>query len=305
MYIKISNLLEIKSDSGPRSQWKTFSFPGEFLPINVTPWTPSIVRRKENKSVVMTSPLSTTTGLEFVDHIYIVTHPRLTDRHENLKRILNKHKITDYEWRMRWTYAACRNASNPTAQRRCAISMEHVDIWHDIVARNSSLSLILEDDAIFVPYFREKFHRTIFTAIRTGILKIGKQIQCMNNRLFSSINDHEWFEQDPMIVIGSCFNTHDPNFSIYQSDASPMFSTHKQKSARCSHAYLLTACSAKALLNQIKNQKNRLLGSDFMLDIYIAASPTIQSFWLDPPLVYQGNQIIDLDRIPSFKTTTY
>ena len=60
----------------------------------------------------MTNHLSTTTGLPFVDHIYIATHPRLTDRHENLKRILNKHKITDYEWRMRWTYAACRNASN-------------------------------------------------------------------------------------------------------------------------------------------------------------------------------------------------
>jgi len=183
--------------------------------------------------------------------------------------------------------------------------MEHVDIWHDIVTRNSSLSLILEDDAIFVPYFREKFDRTIYTAIRTGILKIGGLTQCIKEKPHLSKNSDEWFEQEPMIVVGSCFQLHDHAFPINRKDASPMLSTHKGKSSRCSHAYLLTACSARALLRQINTKKNRLIGSDFMLNAHVAASPTIQSFWLDPPIVYQGNYAKDFDGIPSFKRTTY
>jgi hypothetical protein len=55
----------------------------------------------------------------------------------------------------------------------------------------------------------------------------------------------------------------------------------------------------------IAARKYKLLGSDYMLNVLIAASPTIQSFWLDPPIVYQGNYINDLDGIPSFTRTTY
>ena len=194
---------------------------------------------------------------------------------------------------------------NAGSERRCAITMEHIDIWHDIVARNSSLSLILEDDAVFVPYFPEKFERTIYTAIRTGALKIGGLAHCAQDKPSLQKNSDEWFEQDPMIVIGSCMQYHDYAFAKNQTDAEPLLSTHKGKASRCAHAYLLTACSAQALLRQIAAQKNMLLGVDFLLDLHVAASPTIQSFWLDPPIVYQGNQINDLDEIPSFSRTTY
>jgi GR25 family glycosyltransferase involved in LPS biosynthesis len=183
--------------------------------------------------------------------------------------------------------------------------MKHVDIWHDIVTRNSSLSLILEDDAVFVPYFREKFARTIYTAIRTGALKIGGLIHCIKDKPHLSKTSNEWYEQDPMIVIGGCFQLHDHAFARNQTHAQPMLSTHKEKSTRCAHAYLLTACSAQAILRQINAQKNRPLGPDYLLNLHVAASPTIQSFWLDPPIVYQGNQINDLDGIPSFRRTTY
>ncbi len=190
-------------------------------------------------------------------------------------------------------------------QRRCPISMEHVDIWHDIVIRNSSLSLILEDDAVFVPHFREKFDRTIYTAIRTGALRIGGLTSCIKDKMYVLKNSNEWVEQDPMIVIGSCFQLHDPAFEKNRTDAKPMLSTHKEQSSRCSHAYLLTACTAQALIHEIAARKYKLLGSDYMLKALIAASPTIQSFWLDPPIVYQGNYINDLDGIPSFTRTTY
>jgi len=183
--------------------------------------------------------------------------------------------------------------------------MEHIDIWHDIVARNSSLSLIFEDDAVFVPNFREKFDRTIYTAIRTGILKIGGLVHCVNNKVRLSANSNEWFEQDPMIVIGGCMQMYDSAFAKNRRDAPPLLSTHKDSSSRCSHAYLLTACSAQALLRQMATRKNTFLQSDLLLNMQMVASPTLQSFWLDPPIVYQGNRIIDLDGIPSFKRTTY
>ena len=183
--------------------------------------------------------------------------------------------------------------------------MEHVDIWYDIIARNSSLSLILEDDAVFVSNFPEKFNRTIYTAIRTGALKIGGLSQCMTSKLRLSTNSNEWFEQDPMIVIGSCMQIRESTFAKHRRNASPMLSTHKESASRCSHAYLLTACSAEALLRQIAAQKATFLQSDLLLNSLVVASPTLQSFWLDPPIVYQGNRIIDLDGISSFAQTTY
>jgi GR25 family glycosyltransferase involved in LPS biosynthesis len=183
--------------------------------------------------------------------------------------------------------------------------MEHIDIWYDIIARNSSLSLILEDDAVFVSNFPEKFNRTIYTAIRTGALKIGGLSQCMTDKLHLSTNSNEWFQQDPMIVIGSCMQIYDSAFAKHQRNASPMLSTHKESASRCSHAYLLTACSAEALLRQIAARKTTFLQSDLLLNSLVVASPTLQSFWLDPPIVYQGNRIIDLDGIPSFTRTTY
>lgn len=183
--------------------------------------------------------------------------------------------------------------------------MEHIDIWHDIVARNSSLSLILEDDAVFVSNFVEKFNRAILAALRTGILKMGGLSQCAMNKSSLSPESTEWFNQDPMIVIGSCMQLHDSAFAKDRRDASPMWSTHKERASRCSHAYLLTACSADALLRQIASRKTTFVQSDLLLNAQVVASPTLQSFWLDPPLVYQGNRIIDLDGIPSFQRTTY
>lgn len=190
-------------------------------------------------------------------------------------------------------------------QRQCAITMEHIEIWHDIVARNSTLSLILEDDAVFVPYFPEKIDRTIYTAVRTGALKIGGLTRCTKNNIHLSTNSNEWFQQDPIIFIGGCMELHDNSFAINRRNSPPMLSTHKESSSRCSHAYLLTACSAHALIKQVAARKNTFMQSDLLLNALVAASPTLQSFWLDPPIAYQGNRINDLDEIPSFKRTTY
>lgn len=183
--------------------------------------------------------------------------------------------------------------------------MEHVDIWYDIVRRNLSLALILEDDAVFVSAFAEKLNRTIFNAIRTRALKIGGVTQCMKGKVRLSPTSDERIHQDPLIVIGSCMQFLDRSFPRTDRHARPMLSTHKEISSRCTHAYLLTACSAQALLDQMTTRKSLFLQSDFLLNDLVSASPTLQSFWLDPPIAYQGNRIHDLDGIPSFKRVSY
>ena len=108
-----------------------------------------------------------------------------------------------------------------------------------------------------------------------------------------------------MFVIGTCLGIYVKRFQKYCSNTSPLLSTHKSNPSRCAHAYLLTSCSAKALIDQIQAQKNNFQNADFTQNFLFPLSPTLQSFWIDPPLVYQGNQVIDLDALPSFKVKTY
>ena len=181
--------------------------------------------------------------------------------------------------------------------------MKHVDTWHDIAIRHLSLALVLEDDALFVPFFKEKFNRLIYTSIRTGALRINKA--CLARPLERISND-EWVHQEPMLVIGTCFGFHDKSFETSSRKASPILSTHKQSSSRCAHAYLLTACSAQALLDQISQKHVAIDTPDFLQNTLVKESEILQSFWLDPPLVYQGNRVNkDLDNIPTFKETKY
>jgi hypothetical protein len=175
--------------------------------------------------------------------------------------------------------------------------MKNIESWEDTAERNLSLALYLEDDAIFVPYFKEKFNRFVYTAIRTGALRVNSQ--CATSFLPS--HSREWINQDPTFVIGSCLAFVDPMFDRKQ----PMLSTHKAEPTRCGHAYLFNSCSARAVIKQISEKRNELWPTDFYLNRIIPPSPTLQSFWLDPPLVYQGNQVQDLDGILSFKRRTY
>jgi GR25 family glycosyltransferase involved in LPS biosynthesis len=180
--------------------------------------------------------------------------------------------------------------------------MKHADVWYEMAERKIPLGLILEDDAIFVPFFKEKFTRMIYAAIQSGILRLNGT--CVKPKEKSISND-ERINQNPMIVIGTCFNFHGPGFQKDLSNAPPILSTRKLDPSRCTHAYLLTFCSAQALVDQIQAQKNDFWPSDFMQNFLFRLSPTLQSFWMDPPLSYQGNQVTDLDNIDTFKGTSY
>lgn len=324
---------ELHNRTGVRLQWKTFPLPDEQLASLVPPWTPY---REVSIAVSLSPP--TSTGLAFLEHIYIATAPDLKDRQANIERMFAQIGVTSFEWRTKWSRESCNSPENeeevrrklnlrsqsiskavarsslniechlsggPKRKKQCAVTMEHIDIWHDIVARNLSLALVLEDDAVFVSSFREKFERTIYTAIRTGALRIHGLSSCFEESTRVSMDEDEWFTQDPVIFIGGCMQFNDGAFKRDDTNAPPLLSTHKEEASRCSHAYLLTACSAQALIRQIAKRKKPFAQSDLLLNSLVAASLTLQSFWLDPPIVYQGNRVNDLDGIPSFHRVSY
>jgi hypothetical protein len=106
------SLDELNNHSGPSGQWKTFPLPNEQLPINIIPWTPKYHLRNETTSVYIPISLKTSTGLALVDHIYITSTPKLTDRQANLERMFTRYQITNYEWRMKWAQDTCYAPEN-------------------------------------------------------------------------------------------------------------------------------------------------------------------------------------------------
>ncbi|UJR32439.1 hypothetical protein I4U23_019901 [Adineta vaga] len=292
----------------PTKEWLSFPLPNEkFSKI----WFPN----EQNKTIfpIQESP-STVSGLAYVEQIYVMTDASLNDRHRNLKRAFHRQNIPieSIQWQWKWNNTECNLNKNKEEifrnlnlvdkpakghDRYCSLIMKNFEAWKDTDKRNLTLALYLEDDAIFVPYFKQKFNRFVYTAIRTGALKIHQS--CANSSLEQ--NSHEWINQDSIFFIGSCLGMLDSAFDKKQ----PILSTHKAIPTRCAHAYLFTSCSAKAVLKQILAKKNELWTPDFYMNNIIPHSPTLQSFWIDPPLVYQGNKVKDLDDISSFRRTTY
>jgi hypothetical protein len=103
---------ELNSRSGSGSQWKTFPLPNEHLSSSMVLWTPHQHLRDEIRPDDIRAPSETTTGLAFVDQIYITSTPNLTDRHANLKRMFTQYQITNYEWRMKWVRDTCYSPEN-------------------------------------------------------------------------------------------------------------------------------------------------------------------------------------------------
>ena len=143
----------------------------------------------------------------------------------------------------------------------------------------------------------------IYAARRSGALRLNASCAAVSKG--KVIADDEWIDQDPMFVIGNCFHFHGSSFDKNSSRAAPVLTTHKSDPSRCTHAYLLTACTAQAMVDQLHIEGNEFVASDFLQNHLFTRSPTLQSFWLDPPLVYQGNQVTDLDKIDIFKKQTY
>lgn len=185
----------------------------------------------------------------------------------------------------------------------CPIIMKHVEAWRDVAEKQIKLALILEDDPIFVPFVKEKLERVIYTAIRTGALRLDTS--CLKFSQDKTMKHNEWIYQEPMFVIGTCYRYHDESFNMSVSNSQPLLTTHKIKSSRCAHAYMITACSARAMLEAIAAKPTVVDTPDFLMNDLFSRSPILQSFWIDPPLVYQGNRVYDLERLETFLGSKY
>ncbi len=158
--------------------------------------------------------------------------------------------------------------------------MKHADVWYEMAEEKVGLGLIVEDDAIFVPFFKEKLTRMISAAINEGILRINGT--CIKSKV-KPISKDERIDQNPMIVIGTCFSLHGRQFQSHLLNPPPILSTHKSDSSRCTHAYLLTSCSAQALIDQIQLQKNDFWPSDFLQNhLFRPELPAWPAAWQAP-----------------------
>jgi hypothetical protein len=114
---------ELYNHSGPGLQWRTFPLPNESVPLNITPWMPHHRARTQTTS----DHSVTTTGLAFVDHIYITTATNLTDRQANLQRMFTQYQITNYEWRMKWKTDTCNTLENKEeVYRKTNMKAKHI-----------------------------------------------------------------------------------------------------------------------------------------------------------------------------------
>ncbi|CAM4967776.1 unnamed protein product [Rotaria socialis] len=257
--------------SKPGDQWKIWPLPAAKDQLQNT----------SSNIDIEISPLIVS-KLPFVDMIYVVTNSRLTERHASLKEVFKQ--------------------QDKQQQRQCPITAEHVDIWYEMAKQKVRLGLILEDDVIFVPFFKEKLTRMIYAAIQSGALRLDK-VCAESNQLLKT--EDEWIHQNPMFVVESCFSLYGKCFRKHFLNASPLLSTQKLSPSRCTHAYLLTSCSAQALVDQLRAQKNDFLPPDILKNVLFPLSPTLQSFWIDPPLAYQGNQVTDFSNLSTFRAKTY
>ena len=312
-------------------EWLTFPLPGETNTNKA--WMP---KSFHNKTFPYFRSPKTKTGLAYLDDIYVVTDRAFPDRMKNVMYMFNRQRIptSTIQWKFdqrnrskcdgvihNGTHHTLLNLTpgpignlvcltkklitnlfviylgDATQQRYCAVTVHHVKIWHEIAKSNATLSLVLEDDAVFVPFFKEKFDRFVYTAIRTGALKINPT-HCASPR--SNISANEWINQDPAFIIGACANLRDSTFSPENRHAFPRLSTHKERFSRCSHAYVLNRCSAQGLLRQMYSKKIPFHIIDWLMIYLGETSRTLQPFWLDPAIAYQGSQATDLQKISTF-----
>jgi hypothetical protein len=103
---------ELNNRSGPGLQWKIFPLPNEQISGGIPPWAPQSQGRNQATSIYISPSPQTSTGLSFVDHIYITGAPSLTDRRADLEKMFARYQITNYEWRMKWTLDTFNSPEN-------------------------------------------------------------------------------------------------------------------------------------------------------------------------------------------------
>lgn len=171
--------------------------------------------------------------LNIINKIYVCHYTKLVDRVEILKNQLDKYnlqadwvtkydkediKIEDLESilpnydKYFYTHGVIRKLRAP----EISIMLKHYHIWNDMISNNIQNALILEDDALLVEDFSNKFNE------QTKGIK----------------SDYDF------IWVGSCCNLH----AEFKGEH-----LIEKNSSRCAHGYLLSLKAAKILHSNIKN----------------------------------------------------
>jgi hypothetical protein len=83
--------------------WKMWPLPHEITSLS-------------NQSSTFPLDLSTSviSKLPYVDTIYVTTDPKLTDRHNNMKKAFNRQGVSveSVKWRMKWNRTTCNDQAN-------------------------------------------------------------------------------------------------------------------------------------------------------------------------------------------------
>lgn len=101
---------EHNNQIGAGPQWLSFPLPSERYQLNNTPWTPPNMLPEFSAPLNVISTRSS--GLVFVDKIFVMTTVNLTDRHAVLQRTFSEYHITNVEWRSKWTHDTCNSPLN-------------------------------------------------------------------------------------------------------------------------------------------------------------------------------------------------
>lgn len=204
-----------------------------------------------------------------IDKIFICHWDKLTDRKEELIKVLSEENIFDYEFvcdydKDTWSeeeikfdfpkiFEVVEGYGRKLKSSEISLSLKHVKIIRE-VAEKYEYALVLEDDVILCDNFVEEF-----------------------------LESHNQLPDDWDIAwVGTCCGLHAPT-----SEGKRVY---RVNGSRCTHAYAISNIGAKKVLSELKYCNT---GADFFFNLLIEKF-NLNNYWFEPALAIQS---------PEFKTT--
>ena len=204
-----------------------------------------------------------------IDKIFICHWDKLTDRKEELIKVLSEENIFDYEFvcdydKDTWSeeeikydfpkiFEVVEGYGRKLKPSEISLSLKHVKIIRE-VAEKYEYALVLEDDVILCDNFVEEFFRSY-------------------NQL-----PEDW----DIAWVGTCCGLH--------ASTSEDKRVYRVNGSRCTHAYAISNSGAKKVLSELKYCNT---GADFFFNLLIEKF-NLNNYWFEPALAIQS---------PEFKTT--
>ena len=163
---------------------------------------------------------------------------------------------------------------------RIANFMQHNSIWQEMVDRNMSAILVLEDDAVFHPAFRYEFELAM-QEVRIAFLVLSPITPCT----CQLPRDYD------ILFVGGCMGRRAPRPNSFQ--ITPRI--HLVRQHRCANGYVLSRKAAEKMLAHPAPLALRNIDPflEFLMRDVIPAA-----YWTEPPLVYEATKAF----IPSYRS---